>query len=504
MMMYRVAKGRFPVLPLDREHGIDFVGGGGTFTSISAESVLDGRALENDPFLFRNRIVLIGVTLTEAKEMFATPVAKAGNDLCPGVEVHANVLASMIDESYIATVSRGPQILLAVIITAVAGLLAMFQSLRMVILFYALMILAVIASAIALFVYQGLSIDITYPILALALGYILAGLPARQPMVLHTRVGPYELLEELGRGGMAVVYRARHPRTREIVALKQMLPQYAADDKALQRFLREMDLLRELNHPNIVRIVDAGDLQGQPYYAMEYIPGKSLDDVLNEQLGLSPQELRRICEGVARALYQAHELGVVHRDIKPSNIMLTGTGTPKLTDFGIACKTDAPHLTQAGMLIGTPQYMSPEQCRGLEITLKSDIYSFGATMYHLLAGAPPFPWPDINRVTRSHIEDTPVDIRQKNQLVDEALAHLVMTSLAKDPAERPASMLDVARALDPYAMPTAIDLPAPHLDTGSQTTIRGTAIMPEAEPSRPMTAPDTPTRHDPPTLPPPS
>ena len=136
------------------------------------------------------------------------------------------------------------------------------------------------------------------------------------------------------------------------------------------------------------------------------------------------------------------------------------TGAPKLTDFGIACKTDAPHLTQAGMLIGTPQYMSPEQCRGDEITPQSDIYSYGATMYHLLTGSPPFSWGETMRVLRSHINDEPVDIRTRNPHVDSALANLVMASLAKDPDDRPESMEAIARVLDPYNDTTNMHLEA--------------------------------------------
>jgi serine/threonine protein kinase/CHASE2 domain-containing sensor protein len=499
-LVYRTARGQFPPLPLESEHGIDFLGRGGTFRAVSAAQVLSGKAMAEEPGLFRQKIVLVGVTLAEAKEMFSTPVSK-GDRLCAGVEVHANVLAGMIDRSVCAQVSRPPQVFFAVLFALVAAYLALFRSGKVVVIVYGLMIALLLAVAIPLMVYQGLYLDLTYPLVAIGLAYILGGLPARQPMVLHTRLGPYELLGELGRGGMAVVYQARHPKTREVVALKQMLPEYAADEKALQRFLREMELLQQLDHPNIVRIVDAGEVGGQPYYAMEYVSGKNLDDVLREQFRLGSHDVRRICEGVARALHQAHQLGVIHRDLKPSNIMLTGTGTPKLTDFGIACKMDAPHLTQAGVLIGTPQYMSPEQCQGEDVTAKSDIYSLGATMYHLLTGSPPFPWPEVNRIIRSHLHDEPLDIRMKNPNVDEPLAALIMACLAKDLAQRPADMLAVAKALDPFHSPTALELTPP---TGIHPVARdGHTVAIAAPPpvtSQPWPAGTTDARHAPPPL----
>lgn len=480
--IYHQAHQRFPPLPMEEQVGIDFVGPGGTFRSLSAYQVLNGDAVRQNPNVFRNRLVLVGVTLSEAKEMFSTPVSK-GNTPCPGVEVHANVLATLIDRSYITAMARQPQVVLAVFIALLAGYLAMFRSGRGIIIVYSLLTVCLLALPVPLMVYERLSLDITYPLLAIPLGYILAGLPARQPMVLQTTLGPYILLDELGRGGMAVVYKARHPRTKEVVALKKVLPEYAADEQALKRFLREMELLQQLNHPNIVQIIDAGEVSSQPYYAMEYISGQNMEEVLVEQVRLSPIEVRRTCEGVARALDQAHRLGVVHRDIKPSNIMLTGTGTPKLTDFGIACKNDAPHLTQAGVLIGTPQYMSPEQCQGIEVDPKADIYSFGATLYHLLTGSPPFPWPETARIVRSHLSDIPIDVRDKNPEVDEALGELVMSCLEKEPDDRPASMEEVAKVLDPYLAGTNVHLAKPSAESLADRprTSGGTAQLPAPE-----------------------
>ncbi len=446
MELHRMHTGSYPLLRLDAEHGIDYVGGGGSFASVSATDVLSGNALLSEPGLFEGKIVLIGVTLTEAKEFFATPLAK-GDELCAGVEIHANVLASLLNGRYCRDMARQAQALLAMVIAAIAAYLAMFRSGLAVVIGYGCMAVGIMVVAIWLMVYHGVSVDMSYGMVAMPLGYILAGLPARQPMVLHTQVGPYQLIRELGHGGMAVVYLARHPRTKEVVALKQMLPHYAADEQAVQRFLREMDLLRELNHPNIVRIIDAGEVSGQPYYAMEYISGKSLGEVLEEQHRMTQQEVVRTCEGIAWALYQAHQLGVVHRDLKPSNIMLTATAIPKLTDFGIASKTDAPHLTQAGMLVGTPQYMSPEQIRCQAITPKSDIYSFGATLYHLLSGRPPFSWPEVPRILHGHLEEEASPISDRHPDLDPALADLVMGCLRKDPRDRPRDMAEVATVL---------------------------------------------------------
>jgi len=447
------ALGSSPILHSEQELGIDYLGAAGTFETVPAYQVLNGTA---GPELFRDRIVLVGATLSDLHDRFATPLSK-GNRLSSGLEIQANVLSSIIRDRTTRPLARSLQVLLAILVALIAGYFAIFRSGIPIIVLYTMMALIVLVGSFLAMRSLGIYLDISYPLLAMPISYILAGIPLRQRIILNTKIGPYRLLGELGRGNMAVVYRARHPKTHDVVALKQMLPQYAADGRALKRFLREVELIRQTNHPNIVRIVDAGEIAGQPYYAMEFIRGRNLEEVLAEEYRCSGTDTRRIGGAIARALAQAHKVGVVHRDIKPSNIMLTGTGMPKLTDFGIACKTDAPHLTQAGALLGTPNYMSPEQCRGEEVTPASDIYSLGATLYHLLVGQPPFAGEEVSEIIQKHINEEPTDIRAINNSIDLELARLVMRCIAKDPKDRPPDMMTVAIALEPYYSSTEDD-----------------------------------------------
>jgi len=442
--VYQVSnKNDAPVLNLEHEIGIDYIGTAGTFESVPAYQVIDGTA---SPELFRNKIVLIGATLSDVHEAFATPLSK-GNRLSSGVEVHANVISSIIRGSFTKPLARSFQVFLACMIALIAGYFAIFRAGGAIIVSYTVMTMVVIIGSFLTMKSSGIYLDISYPLLAMPISYILAGLPLRQRVILNTKVGQYLLLDELGRGNMAVVYRARHPKTHEVVALKRMLPQYAANEQALERFLREVELIRQINHPNIVRIIDAGEIAGQPYYAMEFILGKNLEEVLEEEHRCSNADTQRIGLIIAQAMAEAHKVNVIHRDIKPSNIMLTGTGAPKLTDFGIACKIDTPHLTMAGALLGTPNYMSPEQCRGEEVTPASDIYNLGATLYHLLSGQPPFVDKDVSGILHKHMNEKPIDIRSINSSVSSELGELVMNCLAKNPKDRPPDMMAVTVAL---------------------------------------------------------
>jgi len=451
-----------PLLDVGHEIGINYVGPAGTFESVPAYQIINGIFNEE---MFRDKIVLIGATLSDLHEEFATPMSK-GNRLSPGVEIHANILSSIIKGHFTRPLGRSFQIILACLAALIAGYFAIFRSGISVIVSYIVMALAVLIGSFFIMKSYGVYLDISYPLLAMPLSYILAGLPLRQRVVLNTNVGPYRLLGELGRGNMAVVYRARHPKTNELVALKRMLPQYAANEPALKRFLREVELIQQINHPNIVRIIDAGDIGGQPYYAMEFVRGKNLEEVLAEEHRCSPVDTRRIGSVIALAMASAHKVDVVHRDIKPSNIMLSGTGTPKLTDFGIACKTDTPHMTMAGALLGTPSYMSPEQCRGEEVTYASDIYNLGATLYHLLVGQPPFVDKKVSQLFKKHINEKPIDIKNINSSIDTDLAELIMQCLAKDPEDRPSDMMAVADILSRGTIETVID--ETHL-TGQKT-----------------------------------
>ncbi|KPV48937.1 protein kinase, partial [Kouleothrix aurantiaca] len=214
------------------------------------------------------------------------------------------------------------------------------------------------------------------------------------------RLGRYEILEVLGRGGMAAVYRARDTVLRRDVALKVLYPQYTGDVALVERFQREAVLAAGLDHSNILPIYDVGDTDGMVYIAMRLLSGQSFADVLRLRGSIAPADLLPIVDQVAAALDYAHARQIVHRDIKPANILIDGDGLHALgsarailTDFGIAKSLDAAArgLTATGVLIGTPEYMAPEQIRGgHKVDARADIYALGVVVYRALTGHRPF------------------------------------------------------------------------------------------------------------------
>ena len=446
MQIYSVAFDKKPDLPAGNSLYIDFLGGPKTFTSIPIYQLLKG---EVKPDIFKDKIVLIGASFSDAHDFFATPLAIADKP-STGVEVQANILASMINGQYVTTMSLWPQLTIILTLAALGGYLAMFRSAYY---FWAAFITVntlVVCFSIWMVNTQNLFFDVSYPLLALPLSFFMVMMHMRKPMVLETKVGPYILHEEIGRGGMAVVYRATHPKTKETVALKQMLAQYASEKDSIGRFLRETEILKQLDHPNIIRIIDAGEVNGCPYYAMELITGTALDRELKDHYRFDLPEVRKICGAVARALALAHQLGIIHRDIKPSNIMVTSLGVPKLTDFGIAKSTESLNITLDGVIVGTPGFIAPELCRGGEPTALSDIYSFGATLYRLITGRLPFSGKDFQTTISMVLTSKPKEIRSLRSDIDDNMAHLIMSCLEKDPADRPQSMMAVAKTLDPF------------------------------------------------------
>ena len=207
------------------------------------------------------------------------------------------------------------------------------------------------------------------------------------------KIGSYDVLAELGRGGMGVVYKAYSLRLCRMCALKVMIAGQHASAVEIVRFQNEAMLAARLQHPNIVAVFDAGEIDGQFFFVMEYVEGRSLTDLIQDNTEESLRIGLRAMAGVARALHYAHSKGIVHRDIKPDNILIDEQGQPHITDFGIAKSVEADaNMTAAGALVGTPAYMSPEQMNGeiAAIGPLSDVYSAGATLYHLCAGRPPF------------------------------------------------------------------------------------------------------------------
>jgi eukaryotic-like serine/threonine-protein kinase len=243
----------------------------------------------------------------------------------------------------------------------------------------------------------------------------------------------YELIEELGRGGMAVVWRARDRRLERDVALKLVAPGVGEDPELLVRVFSEAQSVARISHPNVVSVLDFGDDAGSPFLVMELVSGGSLADLEGR---LTPERAVDIVVDAARGAGAAHRAAIVHRDIKPANILLTEEGRAKLADFGIAWAAGSERLTATGAAIGTPSYVSPEQASGASATAASDVYSLGAVLYQLLTGAPPFLGSNPLAVAMAHVELPPPSPAELVADLDPALDALVLRCLAKDPGER--------------------------------------------------------------------
>src|SRR5215510_12414286 len=224
--------------------------------------------------------------------------------------------------------------------------------------------------------------------------------------MIGNKLGPYELLEELGRGGMATVYRAYQPNVDRFVAVKVIHRSVASDSKSLDRFTREARLVARLEHPHILPVYDYNGLNDPPYIVMRYLPTGTLKDIL-ERGQLPYHEIAYLMAQIGSALDYAHRQGVIHRDIKPSNIMVDSEGNAFLTDFGIAriVEAEGEGLTGTGMAIGTPGYMAPEQGLGTPIDHRVDIYALGVMLYELLVGKLPFSAETPMAVILKHIND---------------------------------------------------------------------------------------------------
>lgn len=264
------------------------------------------------------------------------------------------------------------------------------------------------------------------------------------------RLGRYELLEELGRGAMGVVYKARDPRIDRLVALKVIASVEGLESAQVQqrreRFQREARAAGRLAHPNIVTVHDVGEDQGRAFLVMELIEGQTLDRLLRARRPLPLDEVLTIGEQAAQALDYAHRHAIVHRDIKPANILLTRDGVVKVTDFGIARITGA-EATQTGQTLGTPSYMSPEQVSGLKLDGRSDIFSLGAVLYELLSGEKAFPGETISTIVYRIVHEDPTPLRRLNPAFPAGLDVCLKKALAKDPARRYAQAVDLARDL---------------------------------------------------------
>ena len=262
-------------------------------------------------------------------------------------------------------------------------------------------------------------------------------------------LGPYRLIRELGKGGMGAVYAALDTRLDRRLALKVMLPEFAADRAAKERFIREAKAVAKIAHDNVVTIYEADERDGVPYIAMQYLEGYPLDEFLKSKGALTVQQVVRIATETASGLAAAHALGLVHRDIKPANLWLEAPhGRVKVLDFGLAKPVDTEvELTKSGAVVGTPAYMSPEQARGERVDARSDLFSLGSVLYKLCTGAMPFTGPTTMAVLMALGTEEPRPVRELNPDVPESLAELVHQLLAKKPVARPQSASELVARL---------------------------------------------------------
>ena len=259
--------------------------------------------------------------------------------------------------------------------------------------------------------------------------------------------GRYRVLNRLGSGGMADVYCAEDSHLGRQVALKVLYRRFAQDAEFVERFKREAQSAAGLTHPNVVNVFDRGEHDGTYYIAMEYLPGRTLKEVIGERGVLDQESVIDIGVQILRAASFAHRRGVVHRDLKPHNVMLDDGGNAKVTDFGIA-RAGASEMTEAGSIMGTAQYLSPEQAQGQPAIPQSDLYSVGIILYELLTGRLPFDGESAVAIAVQHLNDPPPPISSLRPDVAPELEAAVMRALAKDPATRWADADEFIRALE--------------------------------------------------------
>ena len=242
--------------------------------------------------------------------------------------------------------------------------------------------------------------------------------------------------EEIGHGGMGIVYVATDKELGERVALKVITRTMADDPQMAERFRREASAARKITHPNVIRIHDLGDHHGLLFLSMEFFSGRSLSDLLNRRQKLPLNETKGIISQVADALDAAHAAGVIHRDLKPQNILVSDARDVRVIDFGLAKATYLPGMSATGLIMGTPEYMSPEQVRGGTVDQRSDIYSLGAVVYQMLTGQPPFIAETPIAVGFLHCSETPRSLMEISSGIPQTVEDVVLKALAKEPSQR--------------------------------------------------------------------
>lgn len=248
-------------------------------------------------------------------------------------------------------------------------------------------------------------------------------------------IGPYRIVETIGHGGMGVVYKAIHEKIEQTVAIKAIPPYYSQDSYIRDKFLNEAKLQAKLSHPNIVNVINYIESEESIFLVMEYVKGETLEQRIKRLGSIPYEEAIDITVKILDALQYLHNRGIIHRDLKPSNIMFTEDDIVKVTDFGISKLIGQKGLTTT-ILAGSYTYISPEEITGQGTTFYSDIYSFGITLYHMLAGRVPFDYDTEYRVMKAHLEEKPKDLRKFNRLIPFRLSMVVLKAISKEPEKR--------------------------------------------------------------------
>ena len=260
-------------------------------------------------------------------------------------------------------------------------------------------------------------------------------------------IGRYHIIEELGRGGMGVVYKGHDPLLNRSVAIKILSQQLIGNSECKDRFIREAQAAARLNHPNITAIYDINEHEGIYFLVFEFVQGVSLDKYMKEHLHLGMDDILHIFTLAARALDYAHQHGIVHRDVKPGNIMVTDTNDVKVGDFGIAWVEASQTLTQPGQVIGSCFYFSPEQARGEKVDRRADIYSLGILLYEMTTGRVPFMADNLPAVIQLHLTKDPEPPSNYNMTIPPNVEQVILKCLKKDPAERYQNVTEMLKDL---------------------------------------------------------
>ena len=289
--------------------------------------------------------------------------------------------------------------------------------------------------------------------------------------------GRYRILDELGRGGMGRVYKALDREVSESIALKVLVPAFSADEKMIERFRNELKLARRISHKNVCRIFDLGNCEGIYYITMEFVPGDNLKRVIQMAGPLAPSRALAVAGQVCDGLAEAHRLGVVHRDLKSSNIMIDGEGSARIMDFGIARAAETKGLTDRGALVGTPEYMAPEQVEGKDVDQRADIYSLGIILFEMSTGRVPFEGKTPLSVALMQKTARPPDPRDLNNHMPGGLSGIISKCLEKDPVARYQRIEDLAAELHGVAEGLTDLGPARPQPTTAGLTPGGTRIL---------------------------